>query len=67
MQIKIRLFQIAQGFFDLKGHKGSHTGVEQWSQVWQMILPFDMRRQQAARKIQWFLNVFERFNLHTDQ
>ncbi len=66
-EVEIRFAQNPQGLDDLVGENGSHTGVQQGPEIWQMVFTLDVRRQQPAREFQGFFQIFQFFHLHAGQ
>jgi hypothetical protein len=62
--VEIRIVQQPQGFHDLIGEDGGHTGIQQGPQVGQVVFALDVRRQQTPGKFQGFFQIFQGFHLH---
>ena len=66
-QVEIRLFKNPQSFYYLVGEDGGHAGVQQGSQIRQVVFPFDMGGQQAPGECQGFFEVFQGFHFHSGE
>ena len=67
IDIEIGLPENTQGLFHLIGEDTGHTGIEEGSEVGQMVAALDMRRQQAAGELHRFFEVFQGLALDTGQ
>ncbi len=67
VQVKIRFLEISQGFVELECQQGSHTGIQQWSEVGYVVVALYVGRQQPAGKIQGLFHVLQCFDLQAEQ